>query len=306
MRITVIGLNPALQKSLRIPPLNPGKVHRAFASPLLTIGGKGQNCAYALEQLSLLYSTPNVDLALHQFDECDSSPLSTLWPNLENLAIVSTLTNNPVRTCTTLVQPEGISTEIVEPTSPVTDALLDSFLSSLQPTDFLVMMGSIPPNAGDDIYGRCVSKSRPTIAIIDTTSRLMLSHVCTSAAHDTQVILKCNVDELLSMTDSPTDLNSTIDLIMKTSPKLTAILLTNGPNPAVCAIRDQPMATIPLPKISGRVKNPIGAGDAVAAGVAFKLAQNDESILDAFTFALRVGAAACLARLPPRSAPGGV
>ena len=193
------------------------------------------------------------------------------------------------------MQPGGVSTEIVEPTSVVTSAMVDDLINSLPPSDILLAMGSIPPGAGEDVYGRCAGRTKPSTAIIDTNSMTKLQHFC-DADFEGSVILKCNVGEILSIAAAGEGVeldDACIKTVFDVSPKITAILLTDGANPAHLAQRGENVTKLALPDIAGRVKNPIGAGDATAAGVAWGLAKG-KTIEESFKLGLRVGAASCL------------
>jgi fructose-1-phosphate kinase PfkB-like protein len=75
------------------------------------------------------------------------------------------------------------------------------------------------------------------------------------------------------------------------SPKLTNIVLTNGGNSAQFLSSSGHSETIKIPAVK-TLRSPIGAGDAVAAGMAAAI-QNDMPIREAFLYGLKLGAAAC-------------
>ncbi|GMI13304.1 hypothetical protein TrLO_g11462 [Triparma laevis f. longispina] len=286
--IVVIGPNPAIQKTITLPsPLVPDNVHRA-TSVTLGVGGKGQNVAIALHKLH-----PNSnEVELHQFGSSDTTgeTLRSLLP--ASLQTSTTTSSTPVRTCTTLLSPDGIATEIIEPTPPITSDELTTFLASLSTfltttPSVVVCMGSVPPSTPPSFYGDCVKASNvdsSSTIVIDVSSLPLLQGLLDNCPKVKDIILKCNLSEIEKMVGTP---EKAFDL----SPNLTHVVLTNGGNPAQFIARDTPPKYILIPPTK-TMKSPIGAGDAVAAGLAFAI-ESEMNVHNAFIYGLKLGAAAC-------------
>ncbi|GMH57122.1 hypothetical protein TrST_g13310 [Triparma strigata] len=290
--ILVLGPNPAIQKTITLPSLLvPDEVHRA-TSVSLGVGGKGQNVAIALHQL--LSSDSNQDeVELHQFGSSDTtgSTLTSLLP--PSLQASTTSTSTPVRTCMTLLTPDGKATEIIEPTPPITSDEIKTYLMSLSsfltsPPSTIICMGSVPPSTPSDFYGSCVlacSPSSTSTIIIDVSSLpLLLGLFSTYLPPVKNLILKCNLSEVTKMCGSP-------EKAFEISNKLTHVVLTNGGSDATFIERGQLSKSVPIPPVSS-LKSAIGAGDCVAAGLAFGI-ENGMTVEDAFTLGLKLGAASC-------------
>ncbi|GMH84958.1 hypothetical protein TL16_g10077 [Triparma laevis f. inornata] len=306
--IVVIGPNPAIQKTITLPsPLVPDNVHRA-TSVTLGVGGKGQNVAIALHKLH-----PNSnEVELHQFGSSDTTgeTLRSLLP--ASLQTSTTTSSTPVRTCTTLLSPDGIATEIIEPTPPITSDELTTFLASLSTfltttPSVVVCMGSVPPSTPPSFYGDCVKASNvdsSSTIVIDVSSLPLLQGLLDNCPKVKDIILKCNLSgEKLSW---PIKINThpnltplveiekmvgTPEKAFDLSPNLTHVVLTNGGNPAQFIARDTPPKYILIPPTK-TMKSPIGAGDAVAAGLAFAI-ESEMNVHNAFIYGLKLGAAAC-------------
>ena len=225
--------------------------------------------------------------------------------------------------------------------------------------DGCAFMGSLPPDCPTDIYAQLYHKLTPDLCLIDSLvglpALLETIHLQKQEQQQQQeessskdipfrhgsVVLKINVDELcalagLSKKEETQEHNTdatvakAIGMFLKkfekASTSLTAVALTNGPDPAyVASMVDHTLYRVPVPQLpkttaTATTMYPIGAGDAVAAGTlaAWQTLEQDATLLmsdsvqtllnekqqrhqdtlptivTAFSFGLACGTASCL------------
>mmetsp|Transcript_17936 Transcript_17936/g.33890 ORF Transcript_17936/g.33890 Transcript_17936/m.33890 type:complete len:425 (+) Transcript_17936:1-1275(+) len=185
----------------------------------------------------------------------------------------------------------------------------ESSSSSSPSWDGCAFMGSLPPDCPSDIYAQLYDKLTPGLCVVDSLVGLPAlletihqkqqqkqqssSSSSSSSSKDStshgSVVLKINVDELCALVGlskeeeeqkQQGDVDDTdvtvfqavsmfLDQFDKAATSLTAVALTNGPDPAyVASFPDQTLYKVPVPQLQTTTTTlyPIGAGDAVAAG----------------------------------------
>jgi 1-phosphofructokinase family hexose kinase len=142
--------NPAIDRTLIVPDLALGNVHRA-QQIIVAAGGKGLNVARAIRTLggeSLCLGFAGGHSGRLLADLAQNEGLNSSW----------TWTNAETRTCTILVSQQGDATEIDEPGLPVSKSdwkrLRRDVRKYISLAKFVCISGSLPPNSSpDDLQG---------------------------------------------------------------------------------------------------------------------------------------------------------
>lgn len=169
----IIGLNPALQRTITIPSITLGNVLRA-SQVEVGIGGKGQNVIIASTYMNI-----NKPSKLLQFlgSGSEGDMLSSLLVERANVdPEFSVRSSSSCRTCITLLdESKNIATEIIEPSGRITEEEINLMYSLLNDVyristtatsssstisnsiNGLAAMGSIPPGCPGDIYANIIA-----------------------------------------------------------------------------------------------------------------------------------------------------
>ena len=147
--ILCITPNPAIDRTLIVPSLTLGHVHRA-QQVIVAAGGKGLNVARAIR-------TIGGQAFCMGFAGGHSGRLLSDLAKSEGLNSAWTWTDSETRTCTILVSQNGEATEIDEPGMPVSKTdwmqLRGDIKKYISPGNFVCISGSLPPNSSaDDFY----------------------------------------------------------------------------------------------------------------------------------------------------------
>jgi fructose-1-phosphate kinase PfkB-like protein len=342
----IVGLNPAYQKIITIPNLILGSVNRASEPIGITIGGKGQNVL--LSSACIIQNKEDMPCIL-QFcgkgNEGDSviQLLSNLYNDKNKINELTIRNEGKIRTCMTLIS-DTETTEIIEPSLPILEDEVLLLLEKLndkykdEKVNCICIMGSVPPGLNSDIYSNIIKKvvDKESIVIIDS---LFGVNECLQTCNDigTTTILKLNTRELLKLANiKSVDGNESSMAIeddkifqaiefLKNNNKLNSgkfyVCATDGPfSSIVINMQTNKMYKIDIPNLKDSVINPIGAGDATAAGLLLKLSNKvdesltdiitgtgeqkliftdkcDELIVNSFSFGISVGSASCLSNI---------
>jgi len=148
--ILCITPNPAIDRTLIVPNLTLGKVHRAQQT-IVAAGGKGLNVARAIrtlggESLCMGFAGGHSGRLLADLAQSEGQDSSWTW------------TDSETRTCTILVSQAGDATEIDEPGLPISKAdwkrLKRDVGKYISLANFVCVSGSLPPNSSaDDLQG---------------------------------------------------------------------------------------------------------------------------------------------------------
>jgi 1-phosphofructokinase family hexose kinase len=287
----IAGPNLTLDRTSTLTELRPGEVLR-LAGVVVTPGGKGLNVARAALALG-------VPAALVAF-----LPGRTGWAAAGLIAEEGvTLQGVPVpgelRSTSVIREPGGRTTVLNEPGPPVDaerwvalEALIDGGLAD---HGVLVCSGSLPPGAPDDGYARLTARARDAgrMAVVDAGGALLAAAL--GARPDVVVPNLAEAEGLL---------HGRSDEAVEASPDAAARALAGarelvhrGARAAVvtAAAAGAALASgggdpIWLDAPAARVRNPIGAGDVLAAALAAAL-ERGARLLDA----VREGIAAAAA-----------
>jgi len=304
-RNVVFGLNPALQRSIKlVADLDVGAVNRG-ATSTIGIGGKGQDVFIAARSMEaelplvaqLVGSGAEGDTLMSLLTELAARP-----GEAETLHRLTVRCSARLRNAITLLSPKSQeATEVVEPSGAVTEkeiAQLKALLLETPPASGVAVMGSMPPGCPPSLYSDLLplcTDERSTV-LLDIVS----SVVPTMAALQgrvARVVLKVNIKELCAVVGRPvppgsdsagsrsgellaaaTALASQLATACSSSSASTTNTVTSS---FVCATDGAFSAhlleltsrgtvgkhvTYTLPSLPRPLVNPIGAGDAVASG----------------------------------------
>ncbi|HAF62465.1 MAG TPA: 1-phosphofructokinase [Anaerolineaceae bacterium] len=291
--IYTVTLNPALDKEYRVPELLPNTILRASAVKL-DYGGKGFNIARMLA----IFETDCIALGFvgGHTGEVLSQGLKGIGIKTDfvhvseetrtNISAVSDKDNGYIK-----INEPGPEVSIKE-----TDELLQKIENLIQPGDWWVLSGSLPPGIPVDIYAQMIKLLNKGGArtILDSSGDAFKLGCMAEP-----FLIKPNLDEIAQIFDGKLNdslgIEKTITRIHEIGVK--NIILSAGKDKAFCSDGMKRWIGIP-PKINEM--NPIGAGDAMLAAIVYRLSRN-ETILNAFTWGLAAGTAA--ASLPGTMMP---
>lgn len=296
--ILAAGLTPAWQRIMAFDAFRVGEVNRA-AETHACASGKVLNVGLALARLG----APSLTLAPLGGDafEWVEREFSELGARRRWIRTAS-----PTRTCTTILdRSSGRTTELVENAAPLSDEELSEFALAFRElggqAKIVTLSGSAPAGAPADYY-RDLLRSLPRNsekprAIVDARGAELI------AALDAQPFLvKPNYDELAS-TLGRTFLDE-IEMLaaMRELHRRGAewVVVTRGAG-RVWATRGIEWIRFDPPPID-RVMNPIGCGDCLAAGLAWRLLAGDD-VPRAIEFGLAAAAQNAAELLPARLDP---
>jgi len=282
-RIFCVGVTPCLQRTIRFPRLQFGRVNRA-GSVAVSSGGKSVNVARTLKALQ-------------------GSPLVTGFAGgetgnrmvsfLEEIGIETDMvwTDQATRICTTLIdETTGCVTELVEEAPlPAPDewSALDERLSLfLAESDLMVVAGAPPPGSPEDVYAGFARRARESgvAVLIDARGEALLRALAYSP-----VLAKLNDQELAATWGRPMDtegvLREAAQMLIKGGAQW--VLVTQGERDAWLLNETHAWRFTP-PAVD--VLNTVGSGDATTAGIAAGLLRG-RSMPDAVQLGIACGSA---------------
>jgi len=281
----VLGLNPALQKSMWVPELTKGKVHRA-SKVLLSVGGKGQGCARAA-----------ADCAQHavtvaQFMGGDAGEFLQQQMATWGVEQVTRVVEGTTRTATTVVcEASGTATELIDPSAEIgaahSDHLLDEIKELIQNRKAVTISGTCPPGVTQKFYEAVALAAPPGCTVVLDGYTNVDSVLATGRVG----VLKINRDELLELTgESVMDTAAKI-CFEKHLSESSWLAITDGSDPATLySCNTKWVLTLP----SIKVINPIGAGDTCCGVMSYCLATQLYTAPEAFAAGLAAASASCL------------
>lgn len=256
--IVTVTLNPSLDRTLRVDRLERGEVQRALSSTA-DPGGKGVNVARAL--------------AAHADDVVTVLPVGgstgeTLAKLLaeDGVDFVAVPTEHRTRANVSLVEPDGTTTKINEPGSPLDDADIDALVAEtvqrLGSEGWVVTAGSLAPGQAPSVYtdfGRAARDAGARWAV-DTSGPALAAAL--EAAPD---VVKPNREELAEVVGRPLeDLEDVVSVCRGlVAERGSVVLCSLGAEGAVLATPEGVWQGVGP---SVRVRNTVGAGDALLAG----------------------------------------
>ena len=264
-RVVTLTANPSLDRTLDLPgPLDRGAVVRLNGTSTEP-GGKGVNVARAIaaagEDVVSVLPAADHDPIVHALAEI-ALPLRTV-------PVVDL-----VRTNYTVTEPDGTTTKLNEPGSPLTvevrAALADALHEHASAAGWVVLSGSLPPGTPVDWYAELVAGLRDTGArlAVDTSGE-PLRALLSGGPGGAPDLLKPNAEELAELTGLPaddlTDPAAVLAALRTVHEQGVAeILLTLGGDGALLSTADGGVWSASPPPIA--VRSTVGAGDCSLAG----------------------------------------
>ncbi len=288
--IISLGTTPAVQRVMRFPQLVLGQVNRASEVRECS-AGKCVNVAKVLHQLHV----PALAISFlgGQTGELIRQELDRMAVPTKMVEVVS-----PTRVCTTAIdQSAGTVTEFVEEPGPVSGEeyarLIAHFEAALPEAKLLILTGSLAGGVPLDLYARCAEAAnrRGIPVLIDAQGEPLRR-----ALPMRPLLVKPNRSELEATTsihiDSVAALRAGIQRLLEAGPQWAAV--TMGSQGVVVSDGRQFWQIRP-PRV--QAINPIGSGDAFAAGLAASLLAG-QTLPQAALLATACGAANALQLLP--------
>lgn len=281
--------NPSLDRTIELPQLVRGAVHRA-GSVRVDPGGKGVNVARALA------AAGHRAVALLPSGAAPGEQLAALLAGTA-VATVPVPIAEPTRVNLTLVEPDGVTTKINEPgprlTTAEADTLLDRACSLSEGATWLVGCGSLPRGVDDDAYAVLTRRSRRAgLRVAIDTSGLPLHHAVTARPD----LVKPNLAELAELVGRP--LRSLGDVLPAArelrARGIDAVLVSLGAGGALLV---DPSGEYHARTRAIPVRSTVGAGDSALAGFLAAGGAGPAALRQAVAY----GAAAC--RLPGSATP---
>lgn len=284
--IFTVTLNPTLDKTLSVPRLIPGEIHRA-AYIRQDVGGKGINVSRALAALGL-ESAP-IGFLGGSTGRAMAAGLDALGFRHRFIEVAGETRQN----LTLLDNSTGQYTKINEPGAAVTEAdllALAALIGELaRPGDVIALCGSLPPGAPADTYATLVAQIQQAgaLALLDTSGQ-PLRHGLAARPFG----IKPNSEEAAEALGHP--LNGDAEHVAAArslaARGVEIVCLTRGAAGLVLWWRGDLVVARP-PAVAAA--SPVGAGDATLAGILWALSDGCDAE-EAARRAVACGAAAAM------------
>ena len=287
----VVCLNPTIQKTIILKELKENEVNRS-ADYRNDAAGKGVNTTRILQQLGAN--------AVHLTQSGDQGEYLLELIGRDNLPLFTADNSSYIRTCTTLInKSRGTVTEIVEE-SPSVDSetgkhIMKLYKNLLEKTKYVILTGSKAAGFEDTIFPEMIrlAKSSGKTVILDYRGKDLLNSVVYRPD-----ILKINFPEFVSTffpDSSIGEHEENIELKALVIEKMKLLLekygirtiLTRGIMPVIYIDNEVVIKEEEIHPV--KTVNTIGCGDAVTAGIAFKLHQH-KSLEEAVKWGIECGA----------------
>jgi 1-phosphofructokinase len=267
----IAGPNLTIDRTGALAELRPGAVLR-FSAMEVTPGGKGVNVARAAHALG-------ARAVLVGFVPGRIGAAAAAMIEAEGIALRGVPASGEVRSTMVVMEPSGRTTVMNEPGPELGagewDAYEAQIADGLAEHGALVCSGSIPPGAPSGAYGRLVelARGRGARALVDASGDALAGAL---AARPDVVLPNLGEAEQLLGTGTGED----VDAVIGARPRALAAgaaLVGRGARAAVVTAAAAGAALVDesgafwLASPSVTVRNPIGAGDAFAAGFAAAL-----------------------------------
>jgi len=262
--IVTVTPNPVLDRTLTVPRIVFNEVMRATAVRL-DWGGKGFNVSRALRALG-------VDSVAMGFIGGATGRL--LERGLSDMGIATDFVHIVGETRTNIVVTDAAAERYIKvneagPTVRAEElaAFLDRARERVRPGDIWVLSGSLPPGVPSDFYAQLIAlvQGRGAKAFLDTSGE-PLRLGCAASPY----LVKPNVVEAEEVTgqeiNCEADMLSAVEFFLRRGIELVALSL--GADGLLLASKEGTVWARP-PRV--RARNPVGAGDALLAGVAWAL-----------------------------------
>jgi 1-phosphofructokinase family hexose kinase len=287
----IAGPNLTTDRTATIDELRPGEVLR-FATATITPGGKGVNVA----RVSHAMGFPAVLVAMVP-GRTGRAVVDLLGD--EGLGVVPVQTSGEVRAATIILERSGRVTVLNEPGPAVADEDWNAYEraveANLSGNGFLVCIGSLPPGAPPDACARLVrlARSKDVRALVDATGDQLAAAL--EAGPDLATPNLAEAEGVLLGTETMPVEDGSPDVrprALKAASELVArgagtVVVTAG-SAGIAMATGSERWWLDAPRVE--VRNPIGAGDSLVAGLVGTLELGED-----MDRAVRIGVAAAAA-----------
>ncbi len=268
--IVTVTPNPALDLTWHVDRIVQGETHRADAG-IARAGGKGLNVArvaHAQGASVLALATSGGATGAEFAAELASSPVPHELVPVQGATRRSVALVDEHLGDTTIVNERGIN-----PTTQEWEALKAAVVRALRAPatkatkPVLVLSGSLPPGAPDDLLPTLIRIGRDAGAIViaDTSGPALLA-----AADAGATVLKPNAAELAEATGIADPIAGACELLHRGA---SLVLLSRGADGMLAVTADEVVRARLAHPLAG---NPTGAGDAAVAACAVLMAQGEK------------------------------
>jgi tagatose 6-phosphate kinase len=290
--ILVVGHNPDWKKIYRISRMDVGRVNRLEAAEFFP-AGKGANTARVLLALG------EKVLLLSYFGGNNGERFRRAI-RAEGIPHRHVRTRGETRTCVTILESGDLTTELIEPAAALEAVEVERFQRlferSLIRARLLIVAGTSLPGSPERCYRGYVERAKTRKIPVILDSYKVHGRAALEADPD---VLKINLFELESLTgktlSDPGERKTALRDVRDTY-GLTWIIITRGAE-GVEGFDGNTFLHAAAPAI--QVRNPIGSGDAVTAGIAHTLLRG-ESLEQALLRGTALGTANCVNLYPGR------
>ena len=280
--IYTVTLNPALDKTVEIPDFTLDAVNR-ITTLRTDPGGKGLNVSKVIAKLGgastaigVLGGTTGRRIA----DAMDALGVQTDFTFVEGETRTNLKVVDPARHTNTDLNEPGLTV-----TQDVLDGMLAALTAKIQPSDIVILSGSLPKGAPADTYGVWTAACR------DAGARVFLDADGEALHHGLEAkpyLAKPNNHELSRLTGRPLD---TVDDLLAAARDMIAqgverVVVSMGGDGALFVSKT---AAYRAEGLKVPVGSTVGAGDSMVAALAFAAAQGMD---DGETVALAVATSA--------------
>jgi 1-phosphofructokinase family hexose kinase len=284
--IVTVTLNPSLDRTLSVPQINPGTLHRArFIKQDLS--GKGINVSWALRALEIPsrivgFVAGRTGKALHDglaAEGFDVHFIEVEGESRQNLTLLD--------------ESSGQYTKINEPGPTIGErdiAALEALVQDLvRPADWWAFCGSLPPGAPFNLYARLINQvqNAQCFAFLDSSGPEFRAGFASRP-----FAIKPNSEEAAELLQAPlrSDEEHSWAARRLQAEGARLVALTRGAQGLVLAIDDQLVIATPPPVVA---RSPIGAGDAALAGLLWSVSEQCD-VVETARRAVACGTAAAM------------
>lgn len=297
----IAGPNLTIDRTIRLAELRPGEVMRASAAEVAA-GGKGVNVV----KLAALLGRPSELVAF--LPEGRTGAVVEAWLAEDGVALQAVPLPGEVRSAAIMLEDSGRTTVLNEPGPPAAEIAWSAYTATVEERlgghRVLACSGSTPPASPDDAYARLVrlASAQGLTSIVDATGAALASAL--DAGPDLVTPNLAEAEELLT--------GRAEHLVHAAAPGLTsrateaarqlvrrgagAAIVTAGPA-GLALVQEDGQRWFDAPEIE--VRNAVGAGDAVVAGLGCAL-ERGEPLEDAVLAGIVSAAASVEQDLPGR------
>jgi 1-phosphofructokinase family hexose kinase len=284
-RMLVAGPNLTIDRTATLEELRPGEVLR-FERVVVTPGGKGLNVARAARALG-------VEALLVGFVPGETGRAGATMIEREGVALRAVECGGELRSTAVVMERDGRTTVFNEPGPAIEPAEWEAYETAIEAEltahGVLVCSGSVPPGSPEDAYGRLASLA----------ARAGRACVVDAAGVTLDSALEARPDVVCpNLVEAEGALGTRAGTTRERALAAAAALVDRGARGAVVtadvagaalATADGDRAWLAAPRIAN-VRNPIGAGDVFACGMAAAL-EREEPLLEAARHGVAAAAA---------------